>query len=73
MTSDNFRFYLKNRLIQTGQTGGASSFCQLDIWLKNQTFSIIGNVLSCKRRFVQGVLIIGEIWGRCMVRLCSVI
>jgi hypothetical protein len=22
MTTDNFRFYLQNRLIQTGQTGG---------------------------------------------------
>jgi hypothetical protein len=72
MTADNFRFYLKNRLIQTGQKGGASSFCHLDIWLKNQTFSIIGNVLSCKRRFLLGVLI-GEIWGRCMVRPFSVI
>ncbi len=48
-------------------------FVTLTFCKKNQTFSIIGNVLSCKRRFVQGVLIIGEIWGRYMVRLCSVI
>ncbi len=46
MTTDNFHFYLQNRLIQTGQTGGqlySDTYPFSVPWKRYQTFYLIKN------------------------------